>query len=858
MITEVWHDPKNGLLPLNPTTKGGVEIWVGTSPTEMGQSVWVTWQEFDNAGNLIPDEMSTQIDPGNPRNPIHYARCNWRKNESGKSYWCAKIDSFSNNAVRVIYNVLARQGKNVLTISSPDFFEFDIVPDYPAPSPSQPMGTAWTSGAKEGVCTAYSDQMSHVWFSHSKGTINEIYYPQLDNPNVKDFQFLVLDKNGHFNDPKQMDSSVGYLDVAMNLSSDDIPRSLGYRITNKDTRGNQGQNRYELIMDAFADPDEHTVMIGLKYVPKSDDAKQYRIFALFNPSINNGGKDDVSRFVTYNGIRMFLSWENGIYCALAANKPILKSSCGFCGFNDGWTQLKQSKDLVNQYTSATNGDIVGTMEIDLPKDSFTATVTISFGQSEAEVLERAYRTVSKDITFVALQFINQWKEYIRSLEDLGSLKAITINQSIENRKLAYVSTMCIKSMEDKIHKGAIIASMSIPWGDCKDGYYGGYHNSNAGGYHLVWGRDLYNMATAAMAVGDFTTAVNIVRYFDTILQETNGSMPQNTWIDGTHYWGNEQLDETAYPIIIAWRLKKLGKLNSQELESFYNGLVTPAADFLAGYNDTWTQDRWEEIIGRSPFTIATVVAGLVLAACWADERHQGEYSSRKWRDKAKDFAINDLNDCYVNRMGKQYYARIFNPWDGYYSKFMDVADAGFLELVRLGVSSPSSQRIRNSLNVVDAAIRTDIQGEFPYFLRYGRVDRQDAEGKDTYGEKDNGDCWTGDNSGRGRLWPLLSGERGHYELINNNPDFAKRCIQAMTRSANKGYMLPEQCWNGNAIEKDEHGHPLEYGKGTKSATPLGWTHGEYLKLLRSVSDGKVFDYIPEVADFCKANGIYNM
>jgi glucoamylase len=37
------------------------------------------------------------------------------------------------------------------------------------------------------------------------------------------------------------------------------------------------------------------------------------------------------------------------------------------------------------------------------------------------------------------------------------------------------------------------------------------------------------------------------------------------------------------------------------------------------------------------------------------------------------------------------------------------------------------------------------------------------------------------------------------------------------------------------------------GKPTEAAMPLMWAHAEYVKLLRSARDGKVFDLIPAVA-----------
>lgn len=185
---------------------------------------------------------------------------------------------------------------------------------------------------------------------------------------------------------------------------------------------------------------------------------------------------------------------------------------------------------------------------------------------------------------------------------------------------------------------------------------------------------------------------------------------------------------------------------------------------------------------------------------------------------------------------------------------MDVIDAGFLELVRLGLKSPTHPRIQKSLAVVDQRIRQEIGGKH-YFLRYGRVDGVSGSGMDTYGEKDNGHCWTGDGSGRGRLWPLLSGERAHYELIKGNAAGVQSSLSALVASANAGYMLPEQIWNASDIAMDEHKNRLVKGKGTKSATPLGWAHGELLKLLRSLKDGKVFDLVPEVENWAKSTHV---
>jgi glucoamylase len=98
----------------------------------------------------------------------------------------------------------------------------------------------------------------------------------------------------------------------------------------------------------------------------------------------------------------------------------------------------------------------------------------------------------------------------------------------------------------------------------------------------------------------------------------------------------------------------------------------------------------------------------------------------------------------------------------------------------------------------------------------------------------------------------LSGERGHFELLRGDTNGARLCLRAIVSSTNQGLMAPEQAWNAADIAVDEHGNRLAFGKGTKSATPLNWSHAAFLKLLRSLSDGAVFDLLPEVEQFARA------
>lgn len=156
----------------------------------------------------------------------------------------------------------------------------------------------------------------------------------------------------------------------------------------------------------------------------------------------------------------------------------------------------------------------------------------------------------------------------------------------------------------------------------------------------------------------------------------------------------------------------------------------------------------------------------------------------------------------------------------------DVVDAGFLELVRYGIRKPGDTLIEDSLKVVDAVLKVDTPVG-PVWRRYNH---------DGYGQRPDGGPFEG--WGRGRAWPLLTGERGHYELAAGRD--AAAFVQALERFASRGGLLPEQVW-------DDPDKPDLLGRPTGSAMPLMWAHSEYIKLLRSLADARVFDLIPAVA-----------
>jgi glucoamylase len=399
--------------------------------------------------------------------------------------------------------------------------------------------------------------------------------------------------------------------------------------------------------------------------------------------------------------------------------------------------------------------------------------------------------------------------------------------------------------EDKTYSGAFIASASIPWGASKS-------DDDLGGYHLVWTRDMVQSATALLGGGRIESARGALVYL-ACTQHADGGFAQNFWINGVPYWSGIQLDEVAFPIILAWRLWKVNGLGKFDIVPF----VTAAAAFLVRYAPITQQERWEENAGYSPSTLAAVISALI---CAADILRQHvseevgvfleEYADwiearlDKWTTTTEGTLLPGVPHHYMRirppAVGESFHnsqippgmIHIANRGPGEQVNYdaCAVVDAGFLELVRYGIRRPDDPLIVDSLKVVDAVLK--IETPFgPCWRRYNH---------DGYGQRKDGGPYMG--WGQGRAWPILTGERGHYELAAGHD--VTPYIAAMEKFSSSGGMLPEQIWDYADLPAEE----LFFGRSAGSAQPLVWAHAEYLKLLRSVADKQVFDCISVVHD----------
>ncbi|MCZ7570096.1 MAG: glucan 1,4-alpha-glucosidase [Ardenticatenaceae bacterium] len=692
-------------------------------------------------------------------------------------------------------------------------------------APGRPgIPARWTSSAKSGVGTSLSPA-SRAWFTLSHGIINEVYYPRVDQACTRDLGFIVTDGGAFFSEEKRDTHS------QITVPAEGVP---AYRLINTCTQG-----RYRLEKEIITDPRRDVVLQRIRFVPLQGSVEAYHLYVLLAPHLGNRGSHNTGWIGDCKGVPMLFAERDGNALALACSAPWLRRSAGFVGFSDGWQDLRQHGEMTWTYGQAEDGNVALTGEIDL-RTSGDLIVVLGFGRTPAEAGHRALASLFAGFESALAAYVLGWQRW------QGDLLPLIVPGGRE-RDLYRTSTAVLRTHEAKRFPGGIIASLSIPWGDTKG-------DDDLGGYHMVWPRDLVEAAGGLLAAGAQGDARRVLDYLQ-VIQEADGHWAQNMWLDGTLYWGGVQMDETAFPILLVDLARREGALSSDDATRLWP-MVRRAAGFLIRNGPVTQQDRWEEDPGYSPFTLAVETAALLIAADLADLANEGEMATYlretadSWNASIERWTyITGTDLCEQAGVGG-YYVRIAPP---------EVADAaspllGFvpvknrppdqseapaihmispdaLALVRFGLRAPDDPRITNTIKVIDALLQVETPVG-PAWHRYSG---------DGYGEHADGSGF--DGVGIGRAWPLLTGERAHYELAAGRPDEARRLLQTMAAFANEGGLIPEQIWDAPDIP----GRELFFGRPSGSATPLVWAHAEYIKLCRSLNEGRVFDTPPQPA-----------
>jgi glucoamylase len=674
------------------------------------------------------------------------------------------------------------------------------IPHRWAPAMKQAIGTAYESGTAS----------SPVWFTVAQGILTEVFYPSPDQAQVGDLQFLVTDGQGFFSEQKaDCDSHVTYLDEGMTVV----------------VTGQEKLGRYSFEQEIVADPAAPVVRIRTTF---HWNQPGLRPFILFKPAINNTGAQNLASaseeglFATKNIVGGSgdgtgnVRTSSPVYAALVPSIPFVSVSSGYVGYSDGWQDLSKNFHITVTDREAGPGNVALTGEIPVGPNGndpeFTYDIALAFGEDRTEAQTFAQTSLQVPFESVKANYESGWRSYLAELAANVSDKRFFSESTFARR-----SAQIIRMHEDKANPGAIVASLSNPAVPESDNAMDG-----SGGYHLVWPRDLYHAAMGLMAAGDTRTPVDVLHYLEKN-QKSDGSWAQNFWVDGTPYWRGLQMDEVGFPILLAGQVQSRGlyRLTNADLD-----VVRRAASFILSHGPSTPEDRWEEIGGYLPDTIATEVAALKVASTLTGDNSYATVANQ-WQSLIERWTL-----APQGLWGKNYYIRVSpngtpeNPEPiqiangGGQADATDILDGGFLNLVRLGIRSANDPRILTTLQAYDnpdsGIAATDDRTSAITYRRYT---------KDSYGE------------GRvGGYWPLLAGERGHYSILAGDMDQARAQLYMVEKSAIDTGLIPEQTI---AAPPSDSSGPSDVGLGV--ACPLVWAHAEDILLHRSIEEGNVFD-----------------
>jgi glucoamylase len=706
---------------------------------------------------------------------------------------------------------------------------------------------------KDCVGTARNDR-SKVWFTVADGVLSDTYWPTADATNVKTLQYLVTD--GHsFTDVQTRDMTYRVLDDPTGMACTVIATSATHH--------------YRITTTYLADPSRDAVVMRTRFDGPRTDQLYVRLDPLAGGTGGGGTQNagaNTGAVVDGNGGQTLLASNpntttqasNRSYAvatdeALQASGGLWDASVGYAGTgSDGETMLDAGHRLT-PYDSAPDGHVTLTARVRL-RHRRDVTLALGFGTDQTAALDTAGASLNQSFGATRARYEAQWERYDAGLRQPSpSLGAATRREYDE-------SVNVVKASEDKTFPGAIVAGLASPWGQAVPaGNDTGGHPTYFGSYREVFSRDLYEAFTALLVAGDVQTARDADRFLFDRQQQPDGSMPRNSLLNGMAApdTGGLQLDETAYPILMDWQSGLAGDT------SLYRQHVIPAADFLVAHGPSDGNERWEEQSGYSPSTIAAEIAGLTAAARIAAV-HGDAARSAIYQATADQFARN-IKGWTVTTTGTyapSYFIRLSKSGDPNAADMLNlgngsitvdqrsVIDAGFLELVRLGILPASDPTVRASLGVVDATIERSTPSG-PGFYRYGT---SGPGSKDGYGDcyepdpttcSPSGEPWPTTDAGSGHLWPVLDGERGEYDVAASQPGGAHTLLGAMAAMTSGQGLEPEQAWEDPPLAPSPFGSDpttasigFAPGRPAGSASPLTWAQAQYARLALNLSNGR--------------------
>ncbi len=695
---------------------------------------------------------------------------------------------------------------------------------------------------------------SKVWFTIANGVLSDVYYPTVDNTNVETMQYIVTD-GSTFTDLQTRDTT-----YTVKLLSNNS-QALDCEVTTTAKSG-----KYSIITDYLTDTNQNTLVMKVQFIPLVGNLSNYKFYVRYDPSINgNGGGGsgngggDTGTIDTSTGHNVPIAFDTvtksnavnrtyavPVYSALDASTSFTQVSNGFVGQpSDGLVQLDTSHHLTAIYSEADNGNLVQTSQANISRGGMF-TLALGFGTSQAASVSAAEASLATNFSQLKKSYESGWNAYDSGLNTPPpNFKGVPGNQWHQRVAEYYLSANVVKASEDKTFPGAIVASLSSPWGQAISA--GDPNNLFFGSYREVFARDLYEAWTGLLLDGDLATARDAVNFLFNDQQQADGSMPRNSLLNGMPAPNsfNTQLDECSYPIIMAYQL---GMTDSKLYPN-----IKKAANFVISHGPSFGPERWEEQGGYSPSTISAEVAGLVAAADIA--KANGDTQSQQvWLGVADDWQ-RSLEGWTVTSNGPKathpYFIRLSKTGDpnaaisynvGNGGPTLDqrsVIDAGFLELVRLGLKPFNDTAVTESLPIVDATIGTNMASGQGWHRYNG----------DGYGDgATDGHPWAPSGQGTGHLWPVLTEERGEYDVDSGQTSTAVTLLSTMQNFASGVGLIPEQDWELPNLAPSPYGTDptvasigFQNGQPAGSAAPLTWSAGVYVRLLVDLTKNSVLE-----------------
>ena len=646
----------------------------------------------------------------------------------------------------------------------------------------------WTPGDKQAFGTS-ATRDSRVWFTLREREMTEVYFPDLGTPSLRSLEFVVARPRPEMAVDRETASATGVVERL---------EGLNFRQTVTGP-----ESRWRLTKTYTTDPFRSTVLVHVRF--ESLTGAPYRLHVLLDPQLSNDGRDDRSR--TISGA--LVASDRRMASALAASPALTATSSGYASTSDPWSDLRDDGSLDGEADARQRGNVRQAATTTL--DGVTqqeATLALGFGASQVTARRAATDALTAGFAPLAAENAAGWARHRAALKPAPAA-ATPVLAAYET------SLLMLAAHDDKVNPGAAIASPSMPW------WWGRTTRSSL--YHLVRPRDLYELATAELAAGAAQAASSRLDFLLQRAQERDGGLPSYVEVGGRSRSSAYHMDDQALPIVLAWQLQRFDAATWRALRR--------TAEFILRHGPRTELDRWGSAGGYSPAAVAAQIAGLVCAADIA--RRNGAEADATRYERVADRWAGAVERWTATSNGPYsddpYYLRLSEGRRPDRGTRYDVGrrradqrtivDASFLELVRLGVKRFDDPIVLNTLAVVDSRLRrTTPNGAFWHRFSF-----------DDYGERADGGGWGTRGSTFGRLWPVLAGERGEYELLAGRP--GNTYLKSIADAGNGGGMIPEQVWDGRPPTR------FPAGEGTFSATPLAWSHAQLVRLAWSIDAG---------------------